>query len=84
MPESLYALPTLPKADEPYGYSADGLNQVKDLVKQLHKEGISVIVDVVYNHASQYDQNPLKFLDRDYYFRHESDGSYSSHSGCGT
>jgi len=83
MPESLYALPTLPKADEPYGYSADGLNQVKDLVKQLHKEGISVIVDVVYNHASQYDQNPLKFLDRDYYFRHESDGSYSSHSGCG-
>lgn len=83
MPESLFALGELPKPDEVYGKSVEGINQLKRLVKALHKEGISVILDVVYNHASQYDRNPLKFLDRSYYFRHDSNQNYTSYSGCG-
>lgn len=83
MPESLYALSDLPKPDETYGHKPDAINQVKSVVKSLHKAGISVILDVVYNHVSQYDRNPLKYLDRAYYFRHDKNGQYKSDSGCG-
>jgi pullulanase/glycogen debranching enzyme len=83
MPESLFACSDLPKKDEPYGLTPSAIPQLKDVVKALHKDGISVIVDVVYNHTSQYDVNPLKFLDRDYYFRHDGYSNYTSASGCG-
>ncbi|MCH8495705.1 MAG: hypothetical protein LAT57_08770 [Balneolales bacterium] len=83
MPESLYAISDLPKPDQTYGLKPDGINQVKSVVKSLHKAGISVILDVVYNHVSQYDRNPLKYLDRGYYFRHDKNRHYKSDSGCG-
>lgn len=56
---------------------------VKQMVKRLHAEGLAVILDVVYNHVSQYDRNPLKYLDKGYYFRLNPDGSFLSESGCG-
>lgn len=56
---------------------------VKDMVKHLHRNGIAVILDVVYNHVSNYDRNPLKYLDKAYYFRLTIDGFYRSDSGCG-
>ncbi|MCC5925310.1 MAG: pullulanase [Bacteroidetes bacterium] len=83
MPESLYGLSKLPTPGAPYGRTPDAIKQLKNMVKGLHKAGISVIVDVVYNHTSQYDRNPLKFLDRDYYYRHDHYGNYTSESGCG-
>jgi pullulanase/glycogen debranching enzyme len=83
MPESLYALNHEIKPDEVYGKTIEGIHQLKQIVKALHKEGISVILDVVYNHASQYDRNPLKYLDRNYYFRHDNNQNYTSYSGCG-
>jgi pullulanase/glycogen debranching enzyme len=83
MPESLYAESQDPQKDDVYGKTLDGINQLKQIIKSLHKEGISVILDVVFNHASQYDRNPLKFLDRNYYFRHDSNQNYTSYSGCG-
>ena len=54
-----------------------------NLVRDMHKEGIAVIMDVVYNHVSQYDYNPLKFVDKKYYFRLDADNNYLGHSGCG-
>jgi pullulanase/glycogen debranching enzyme len=65
------------------GLTPDGINQLKNLIKLLHQNGISVIMDVVYNHVSQYDLNPLKYLDRMYYFRHDAQHNYTSYSGCG-
>jgi pullulanase/glycogen debranching enzyme len=65
------------------GLEPVGINQLKELVKTLHSHGISVIMDVVYNHVSQYDLNPLKYLDRMYYFRHDAQHHYTSYSGCG-
>jgi pullulanase/glycogen debranching enzyme len=53
------------------------------MVKAFHKEGIAVLMDVVYNHVSQYDYNPLKYIDKFYYFRLEEDCLFTSVSGCG-
>jgi pullulanase/glycogen debranching enzyme len=63
--------------------SADAIREFKTLVRELHKAGIAVIVDVVYNHLSQYDLNPLKHLDINYYLRRNRDGYFTSDSGCG-
>lgn len=65
------------------GQDGRAVNEMKHMVKALHKEGISVILDVVYNHVSQYDDNPFKLINKDYYFRLNENGDYLSHSGCG-
>lgn len=56
---------------------------VKEMVKRLHRNGMAVILDVVYNHVSNYDRNPLRYLDKSHYFRLTVDGFYQSESGCG-
>ena len=63
------------KWSDPKGKEID---EFKALVKALHKEGISVIMDVVYNHISQYNLNPLRTLAEDHYI-----DSYANTSGCG-
>jgi pullulanase/glycogen debranching enzyme len=40
-------------------------------------------MDVVYNHTSQYDYQPLKYIDRQYYYRRGSEGVFADASGCG-
>lgn len=70
--------------EEPARHSDPATHRaVKDMVKEIHKKGIAVIVDVVYNHVSNYDRNPLKYIDKAYYFRLTVDGFYRSDSGCG-
>jgi len=83
MPESIFAETDVPDNAQVYGIKPDAVNQLKTIVRELHKNGISVIMDVVYNHVSQYDYNPLKYLDRNYYFRHDDYGNLTSESGCG-
>lgn len=65
------------------GIDGRQVNEFKTVVKSLHEEGIAVILDVVYNHVSQYDYHPLKHLNKIEYFRQNDDGNYSSVSGCG-
>ena len=83
MPESRFTEGNGLQMNQIYGESTSAINEFKSVVKALHKAGVAVIMDVVYNHVSQYDLNPLKFLDRMYYFRHDSDHNYTSYSGCG-
>ena len=40
-------------------------------------------MDVVYNHVSNYDLNPFKFIDKKYYFRLDENGEFITGSGCG-
>ncbi len=54
------------------------IDELRSLVKALHKAKISVIMDVVYNHISQYNINPLRQLAEDQYLR-----LYENMSGCG-
>jgi len=59
------------------------VDEFKTMVKAFHNHGIAVLLDVVYNHVSQYDYNPLKYIDKFYYFRLNEDCSFTSVSGCG-
>ena len=73
----------------------DAVNEFKTMVKELHAEGIEVILDVVYNHTAESGLDgailSLKGFDNRNYYTFEkkthSDEldylSHSNHSGCG-
>ena len=82
-PETMYATGGSNKAGELTGDPGKAARQLKQMIKELHREGIAVIMDVVYNHASHYDHNPLKYLDRQEFFRLDANGNFTSLSGCG-
>jgi pullulanase/glycogen debranching enzyme len=65
------------------GKDAKAVTDFKDMVKAFHKEGIAVIMDVVYNHISEYEIGNLKEIDKDYYFRLDENGKFIVQSGCG-
>lgn len=82
-PESYYASGGNMRPDDYCGVRGQQVNEFKNLVKALHKNGLAVILDVVYNHVSQYDLNPLKYIDKKYYFRLDSKMDFVALSGCG-
>ena len=59
------------------------INEFKQMVQALHKAGIKVILDVVYNHTWNIDGSNFQLTRPDYYYRKNADGSYSNGSGCG-
>ncbi|GCE28617.1 glycogen debranching enzyme [Dictyobacter alpinus] len=65
------------------------IDEFRDLVKALHKAGIEVILDVVFNHTGEGDDNEpmisFKGIDnRLYYFLDPQDKRhYLNYSGCG-
>ena len=76
------------------GYSTDPadpaarIREFKQMVQALHKAGIRVILDVVYNHTYDIDHSNFQRTYPDYYYRKSTtpDGSssvYSNGSGCG-
>ena len=71
------------------GYSTDPykpdvrIREFKQMVQALHKAGIKVILDVVYNHTWNIDESNFQLTRPDYYYRKNADGSYSNGSGCG-
>jgi pullulanase len=65
------------------GKDTKSIKDFKDMVKVFHKEGVGVIMDVVYNHLSEYEFGNLKEIDREYYFRLDEKGHYLKHSGTG-
>ena len=59
------------------------IKEFKQMVQALHKAGIRVILDVVYNHTYNIDGSNFQKTWPDYYFRKTADGQYSNGSGCG-
>ena len=82
-PETYYASDGTMVRGDYNGIGGRAVKEMKDLVKTLHREGVSVIMDVVYNHVSQYDYNPFKYIDKFYYFNTDSAGNFTKASGCG-
>ncbi len=71
-PESSYAL-------EPE--QASGVRELQQLVAALHRRGVAVVLDVVYNHVGV--PTHLKCIDRLYYFEQDASGALTNWSGCG-
>ncbi len=71
------------KWNEWMGADGSQVDQFKDMVKEFHKKGIAVVMDVVYNHLSQYETGNLKEIDKKYYFRLDDQDRYITQSGCG-
>ena len=71
------------------GYSTDPyrpevrIREFKEMVQALHRAGIRVILDVVYNHTYDIDHSNFQRTYPDYYYRKTENGSYSNGSGCG-
>lgn len=82
-PENYYSSAGNMNFDEFIDDKGKSINEFKTLVKTLHKEGFSVLMDVVYNHTSTYDANPFKMIDKKYYYRLDDDNNFISKSGCG-
>ena len=59
------------------------VNEVKQMVQSLHKDGISVVMDVVYNHVYDGGQFSFNKIVPGYFSRINANGSYSNGSGCG-
>jgi len=65
------------------------ITEFRDMVKALHKAGIGIILDVVFNHTSEGDQrgpsiNFRGFANSSYYLLSQQDRQYyMNYSGCG-
>ena len=70
--------------DDPYNYEGRALKQ---LIRELHDNGIEVILDVVLNHTGEGNENgpffSFKGLDNNIYYMLTPDGQYYNFSGCG-
>ncbi|HSB81782.1 MAG TPA: glycogen debranching protein GlgX [Candidatus Methylomirabilis sp.] len=76
-----------------HGYSSrpdplGALNEFRDMVKALHRAGIEVILDVVYNHTAEGDQNGpticFRGLENEVYYLLEVDRArYADYTGTG-
>lgn len=59
------------------------IREFKQMVQALHKAGIRVVLDVVYNHTFSIDGSNFERTVPGYFFRQREDGSYADASGCG-
>ena len=70
-----------------YSSDKDGtaaVKQLREMIQKLHDNGISVIMDVVYNHTSGTTTGSLyDSTVPGYFYRLNADGSYINGSGCG-
>lgn len=70
-------------ADE---YNREG-EELKDLIKKLHENHMEVILDVVFNHTAEGNENgtviSFKGFDNNIYYMLTSEGYYYNFSGCG-
>ena len=59
------------------------IREFKQMVQSLHKAGIRVILDVVYNHTYDINNSNFEKTVPIYFYRFNSKGEYANASGCG-
>jgi len=74
------------------GYAATGqfgmhMDELKTLIKELHRAGIEVMLDVVFNHTAEGNENgpyiSFRGIDNQTYYILTPEGYYYNFSGCG-
>ncbi|KAI3443448.1 hypothetical protein Pfo_000113 [Paulownia fortunei] len=68
-------------------YGLGAVNEFKYLVREAHKRGIEVIMDVVFNHTAEGNENgpilSFRGLDNSAFYMLAPKGEYYNYSGCG-
>lgn len=59
------------------------IREFKQMVQALHRAGIRVILDVVYNHTFDINGSNFQKTYPEYFYRKTAEGKYSDGSGCG-
>ncbi|WP_443701746.1 type I pullulanase [Prevotella sp.] len=77
-----YNVPEGSYSTDPYSPTVR-IKEFKQMVQTLHRTGIRVILDVVYNHTFDIKNSNFQRVSPDYYYRKSADGKYSDGSGCG-
>ena len=71
-------------ASAPFGMETE---ELKNTIRLLHKNGIEVILDVVFNHTAEGNENgpyiSFRGIDNRTYYLLTPDGGYFNFSGCG-
>ncbi|MFP4362395.1 MAG: glycogen debranching protein GlgX [Spirochaetia bacterium] len=74
------------------GYAATGkygmqIDELKNMIKELHANGIEVLLDVVFNHTAEGNENgpyiSYRGIDNKTYYMLTPEGYYYNFSGCG-
>ena len=83
-PVSFFAPNTSYAADKEYNHEGVGL---KELIRDLNRNGIECFLDVVFNHTAEGDERgpvfSFKGFDNNIYYMLTPDGHYYNFSGCG-
>lgn len=77
-----YNVPEGSYSTDPYD-PGTRIREFKSMVQALHKAGIRVVMDVVYNHVADAASSPFERTAPGYFFRMNPDGTYANGSGCG-
>jgi pullulanase len=59
------------------------INELKQMILAFHKNGLRVVMDVVYNHVADAKSSSFNQLVPGYYFRHKKNGAFSDATACG-
>ena len=77
-----YNVPEGSYSTDPYD-PASRIREFKQMIQSLHKAGIRVILDVVYNHTYDVAHSNFTQTAPGYFYRTREDGSLGNASGCG-
>jgi pullulanase len=79
-----YNVPEGSYSSNPYD-GAMRIRELKTMIASIHRHGLRVIMDVVYNHTATSLTATSNFneLVPGYYYRHSPDNSFSNATGCG-
>ncbi len=76
-----YNVPEGSYSSNPYNGNVR-INECKQMIQALHNAGISVVMDVVYNHTYSKD-SCFQYTVPNYYYRLDAKNNFSNGSGCG-
>ena len=77
-----YNVPEGSYSTDPYDPTCR-IREAKQMIQSLHKAGIRVVMDVVYNHTYDAEGCALGRVVPYYFYRMNEDGTYANGSGCG-
>lgn len=77
-----YNVPDGSYATDPYN-PVTRIKEFKEMVQALHKAGIRVVLDVVYNHTFSAADSPFEQTVPGYFFRMYENGEFCNGSACG-